>query len=189
MLPIIPPRAPESPVPANACDSHAHVFGPYDQYPPAADRTYESPDLPAPAYLEMLDAIGFARGVLVRRGLRYRHRPGCTPSARALLGTGRCRPRPRVSHEELAAMHASGVGGRSARGRVHGNVVAMSCTDGLRRCATSGGTRSHDSRPLRWRPLRSTVSAGARSHGAAHVPRGSDPSFQTVLRLLAAEAW
>jgi hypothetical protein len=65
MLPIIPPRTPRSPVPTSACDAHAHVFGPYEQYPPAADGTYDSPELPAPAYLDMLDTIGFARGVLV----------------------------------------------------------------------------------------------------------------------------
>jgi predicted TIM-barrel fold metal-dependent hydrolase len=113
MHPITPPRAPRIPVPANACDAHAHVFGPYEQYPLASDRTYDSPELPAAAYLGMLDAIGFARGVLV------------TASAygtdnRAMLHALRASPARlrgvavldhRVSPEELAAMHASGVRG------------------------------------------------------------------------------
>ncbi len=126
MLPIIPSRAPRKPVPANACDAHAHVFGPYDQYPPAADRSYDSPELPAAAYLDMLDAIGFARGVLV------------TASAygtdnRAMLHALRASPvrlrgvavlDRRVPHAELAVMHAAGV--RGARfGQVQGFTGAV----------------------------------------------------------------
>jgi predicted TIM-barrel fold metal-dependent hydrolase len=67
--PCLPPREvtrPKLPPPPNACDTHAHVFGPADQFPYADDRSYTPPDAPLEKYLGMLDATGFARGVLVQ---------------------------------------------------------------------------------------------------------------------------
>ena len=64
-----PPRAvtrPKVPPPPGACDTHAHVFGPVDRFPYAEDRSYTPPDAPLAKYLAMLDAIGFAHGVLVQ---------------------------------------------------------------------------------------------------------------------------
>jgi predicted TIM-barrel fold metal-dependent hydrolase len=52
--------------PANACDTHAHVFGPADLFPYADDRSYTPPDAPRETYLNMLDTLGFDRGVLVQ---------------------------------------------------------------------------------------------------------------------------
>jgi predicted TIM-barrel fold metal-dependent hydrolase len=53
-------------MPANACDTHAHVFGPASQFPYAEDRSYTPPDAPLAKYLGMLDTLGFARGILVQ---------------------------------------------------------------------------------------------------------------------------
>ena len=67
--PCPPPRPvtrPKVPPPPKACDTHAHVFGPADRFPYADDRSYTPPDAPLSKYLGMLDAIGFARGVLVQ---------------------------------------------------------------------------------------------------------------------------
>jgi predicted TIM-barrel fold metal-dependent hydrolase len=67
--PCLPPREvtrPKVPPPPNACDTHAHVFGPADRFAYADDRSYTPPDAPLAKYLGMLDAIGFARGVLVQ---------------------------------------------------------------------------------------------------------------------------
>src|ERR1700712_1135862 len=70
MIPAcLPPRSvsrPKMPLPPCACDTHAHVFGPSDRFPYANDRSYTPPDAPLEKYLGMLDAIGFARGVLVQ---------------------------------------------------------------------------------------------------------------------------
>ena len=49
-----------------ACDCHAHVFGPADRFPYAADRSYTPPDAPLAKYLDMLATLGFDRGVLVQ---------------------------------------------------------------------------------------------------------------------------
>jgi 2-pyrone-4,6-dicarboxylate lactonase len=70
MIPAcLPPRdvtRPKVPPPPNACDTHAHVFGPALRFPYAEDRSYTPPDAPLEKYLGMLDTIGFARGVLVQ---------------------------------------------------------------------------------------------------------------------------
>src|SRR5215217_1031718 len=70
MIPACPPpRAPSRPkipLPAGACDTHAHVFGPAARFPYAETRSYTPPDAPLEKYLHMLDTLGFARGVLVQ---------------------------------------------------------------------------------------------------------------------------
>jgi 2-pyrone-4,6-dicarboxylate lactonase len=60
------PTAPHRALPAGACDSHAHVFGPYDRFPLAHASSYAPPLAPAAAHRTMLDTIGAARGVLVQ---------------------------------------------------------------------------------------------------------------------------
>jgi len=52
-------------LPAKAWDAHAHVFGPFDQFPLAADCRYQPPFAPSEAHQAMLDTAGFAHGVLV----------------------------------------------------------------------------------------------------------------------------
>src|SRR6476469_2400917 len=70
MIPACPPprspSRPKIPLPAGACDTHAHVFGPAARFPDAQDRSYTPPDAPLEKYLGMLDTLGFARGVLVQ---------------------------------------------------------------------------------------------------------------------------
>lgn len=60
------PRAPGFKLPAGACDTHAHVFGPACRYPYTPNRTYTPPDAPAGAYLHLHDRLGIQRGVLVQ---------------------------------------------------------------------------------------------------------------------------
>jgi predicted TIM-barrel fold metal-dependent hydrolase len=65
-LPDFETRQPTLPVPAGACDTHAHIFGAMDRYPPAAMRRYNPPDIPVSRYQAMLRALGVERGVLVQ---------------------------------------------------------------------------------------------------------------------------
>jgi 2-pyrone-4,6-dicarboxylate lactonase len=53
-------------LPAGACDTHCHVFGPAAKFPYAEPRSYTPDDAPLDAYLAMLDRLGFDRGVLVQ---------------------------------------------------------------------------------------------------------------------------
>jgi predicted TIM-barrel fold metal-dependent hydrolase len=52
-------------LPADSCDCHSHVFGPYARFPLAAERGYTPPEAPLDAYLAMLERAGLARGILV----------------------------------------------------------------------------------------------------------------------------
>ena len=60
------PTAPRAPLPPDACDTHAHVFGPYDRFPLAHPSSYAPPLAPSSLHLAMLDILGAARGVLVQ---------------------------------------------------------------------------------------------------------------------------
>ncbi|WCM94736.1 amidohydrolase family protein [Acidovorax sp. NCPPB 2350] len=46
-------------------DCHAHLFGPYDRYPLAAGRSYTPEEARTEQYLELLNGLGLANGVLV----------------------------------------------------------------------------------------------------------------------------
>jgi predicted TIM-barrel fold metal-dependent hydrolase len=52
-------------VPAGACDSHVHIFGPFTQFPLAEDRSYTPQEFLPDQFIAHLDRIGFTRGVLV----------------------------------------------------------------------------------------------------------------------------
>ena len=63
-----PDREPEPPIirpPPGACDTHAHLYGPFDRFPidPAKG---DGPDVTVGDYMAMLDAIGIERAILVQ---------------------------------------------------------------------------------------------------------------------------
>jgi 2-pyrone-4,6-dicarboxylate lactonase len=60
------PRPPRQPLPPNACDCHAHVFGPSARYPLQSNPGYVPAAAPFSRYLAMLRAIGCSRAVLVQ---------------------------------------------------------------------------------------------------------------------------
>lgn len=55
----------ESNAAAAGWDCHAHLFGPYDQFPLAAERNYTPPEAIESNYLALLSRLGLAHGVLV----------------------------------------------------------------------------------------------------------------------------
>jgi len=63
------PRKASFALPAGATDSHAHVFGPREQYSYAGNRLYTPPPVYLKNYLHMLDAVGFTRAVVVQSGV------------------------------------------------------------------------------------------------------------------------
>ncbi len=67
--PCLPPIADITPVrfpmPPGACDSHAHVFGPYARFPLAEDRSYTPAENGPGEFIAHLDRLGLERGVLV----------------------------------------------------------------------------------------------------------------------------
>lgn len=64
--PIANPKAPDMASPANACDTHFHLFGPEEKFPYSPDRAYTPPDAPLERLLAMHDRLGVSRGVVVQ---------------------------------------------------------------------------------------------------------------------------
>ncbi len=60
------PHRPSFQLPAGACDTHAHVFGPECRYNYTPNRTYTPPDAPVGAYLNLHQQLGIDRGILVQ---------------------------------------------------------------------------------------------------------------------------
>jgi 2-pyrone-4,6-dicarboxylate lactonase len=60
------PRRANVTVPRDACDCHAHVFGPGNIYPSIPQGLYTPADAPPAEHRHMLDALGLTRGVLVQ---------------------------------------------------------------------------------------------------------------------------
>ncbi len=97
--------------PGGAWDCHAHVLGDPTAYPLARGRSYEPPRASLEAYLELLDRLGLARGVLVQPSV-YGFDNRCMLDAldRAdgrLVGVAV--PAPDATAGELEAMHRRGV--------------------------------------------------------------------------------
>ncbi|MBV7481360.1 amidohydrolase [Bordetella sp. BOR01] len=55
-------------LPAHACDSHFHIFGPADVFPYADDRPYTPPDASFEQLRSLHRQLGFSRGVIVQPG-------------------------------------------------------------------------------------------------------------------------
>ena len=133
------PGVPRELLPAFSCDTHCHVFGPYERYPLRYQPSYAAPDAPVERYLGMLDTVGMDRGVLVQPA-PY----GTDPSA--LLAAIARRPEalrgvavaePGTSSKALQDLHAGGVRGlrfveaRDPSGRLLQGSVGFDSLDAL----------------------------------------------------------
>lgn len=107
------PRPARFTMPAAACDSHAHVFGPLANYPMVADRLYTPPEASLAAYERLLSTLGFTRGVIVQPSVYG------TDNRATLEAVGTAPDRFRavvvvdgtVSKPDLLAMHKGGARG------------------------------------------------------------------------------
>lgn len=60
------PHAPRFKLPAGACDTHLHIYGPFDRYPLVAERGYDpDPHSTLDDYLHTHRALGLERAVIV----------------------------------------------------------------------------------------------------------------------------
>jgi predicted TIM-barrel fold metal-dependent hydrolase len=60
------PGKPKIAVPPKACDCHAHIIGPAQQYPLAANRSYTPPEAHRDEYVRMLASVGLERAIIVQ---------------------------------------------------------------------------------------------------------------------------
>lgn len=115
--PCLPPLEAVTPpsfrAPAGACDSHAHVFGPYARYPLADDRSYTPAEHPAAAFIAHLDQLGLTRGVLVTASASGTDNSVVIDALRQYPTRlrGIAVPAPDISDAQLDAWHDAGVRG------------------------------------------------------------------------------
>ncbi len=64
--PVADPKAPREKPPKGAWDTHAHIFGPSDEFPYTPGRGYTPPDAPVETYLKLLDTLGCDYGLIVQ---------------------------------------------------------------------------------------------------------------------------
>jgi predicted TIM-barrel fold metal-dependent hydrolase len=111
--PVVTPNAPRKPLPAGACDAHAHVFGPYDQFPAHKDRPYTPGEAGFDLYTGMLKRVGFAHGTPVHASAFLGFDATATLDAldRAKNLRGITVIDPRVTDKELEDMNRRGIRG------------------------------------------------------------------------------
>ncbi len=103
---------PRTAAPANACDSHIHVYDP--RFPMSLSSLRSVPNASAAEYRLLRERIGTTRAIVVQAAA-YGTDNRCTVAAIAALGAGRARGiavvHPQISDAELAQLHAGGVRG------------------------------------------------------------------------------
>ncbi|WP_186091457.1 amidohydrolase family protein [Burkholderia gladioli] len=73
--PLAEPRRPVLRLPANSCDAHCHVFGPFARYPLPDDRSFDPSAAPETALRRLHERLGFSRAVIVQsQGHGFDHR-------------------------------------------------------------------------------------------------------------------
>lgn len=118
-LPTLPPpvKDPHPPtalkMPPNACDTHCHLFGPFDRFPPPATRRYTPAEVGLEAYEHMQRRLGLTRAVFVQSAV---YGPDHSVVLDALKrGRGRYAATAllpeSVSDDEIKRLHDAGVRG------------------------------------------------------------------------------
>lgn len=106
-------RKPHFQMPALACDTHAHVFGPQARFPFSPERSYTPEDCTVEQYAQLLQTLGIARKVVVHGGAHGTDNR-VTLDAIARLGTsarGVAVIRPGLGRDALQALHQGGMRG------------------------------------------------------------------------------
>jgi predicted TIM-barrel fold metal-dependent hydrolase len=192
-------RPPKQKAPPLTCDCHFHIFGPYDQFPLSAGRTYTPPPALVPEYLAMADTVGVGRMVVVQASV-YGTQNEVTLDAVRLFGLHRARAIAVIDDSfddaALRRMHDRGVRGVRFN-MVSGNGTPEDQLDALaRRLAPLGwhiqfyveGEKLAEVAP---RLARLPVDVVIDHAGGVKAALGSaHPQFQALLRLLdSGRAW
>jgi 2-pyrone-4,6-dicarboxylate lactonase len=108
------PRAPRARLPSGACDTHAHICGPADFFPYAAERIYTPPDSTLNDYLRLLDVLGIDRAVLVQPSVYGADNRALIEALSRSRGQGLrgvAVVRPDISADEIRAFDDAGIRG------------------------------------------------------------------------------
>jgi 2-pyrone-4,6-dicarboxylate lactonase len=194
-------HAPAERLPAHAADCHMHVFGPFGEFPLAAERAYNVPPAPLEAHERMKRRVGLERTVFVQGS-------GHGTDNRAMLaalaavgprGRGVAVVSPQTPLAELQKLHKAGVRGLRL------NLYTFA---GRHKGAPGDLLRTYERlvMPLGWH-LQLFCSPETLMALAPHIPRAGvpiivdhmglpdasqgleQPVFQTMLELVAKGAW
>ena len=106
-------RAPRLKAPPKACETHSHIYGPFDRFPPRPDRK-QHVEASLEAYEALLARLGFERGVIVQPSL-YGSDNRCTLDAISRMGLHRARgvavTEKDVTKTQMQALHDAGIRG------------------------------------------------------------------------------
>ncbi len=107
------PSSPGRPLLAGACDTHTHVFGPYDVFPLVTPSSYAPPLAPFDRHAEMLARIGGERVVIVQPAPYAHDHRALVDALRRYEGRARgiATVTDRMEDAELDALDAAGVRG------------------------------------------------------------------------------
>ena len=185
-------RRPRVKIPAGACDCHAHVFGPQQQYPFAPNHGYVPPEASIDDYVRPLRAIGCERAVIVHPGV-YGTDNRCTVDA---LRSGKFAFRgvavidDKTTDSELEDMHQAGVRGVRLNLKSKGSVVALDAAPRLAWRVKARGwhlqfyldvrTMPHIDKELTRLPVDIVIDHFGHIAAADGI---AAPGFQTLLRL------
>ena len=106
-------RRPDFVLPAGACDSHCHVFGPGDVFPYAPTRKYTPPDAPKERLAALHEILGVQRAVIVQASC---HGTDNTAMLDAIASSGGryrgvCNASDEFTDDDFEALHEGGVRG------------------------------------------------------------------------------
>ncbi|NLU76142.1 amidohydrolase family protein [Streptomyces sp. HNM0575] len=100
-------------MPAGACDSHCHIFGPTDTFPYAPDRTFTPPEAPKERLRALHRLLGLSRAVIVQSACHGTDHSALLDALED--GAGRCRGVAIVTsatpEAEVRRLHEAGVRG------------------------------------------------------------------------------
>jgi 2-pyrone-4,6-dicarboxylate lactonase len=107
------PAAPRLRLPAGACDTHVHVFGPAARFPYAAGRNFTPVDAPKEALFALHRALGVSRCVIVQSAVHGTDNRAVEDAIAAGQGNylGVALVAPDVADAELARLAAGGFRG------------------------------------------------------------------------------
>lgn len=107
-------RRPKFAPPPGACDTHLHIYGPFDRFPLGSDRVY---DIRASAtledYTQLMDQLGLQRAVIVNGGGNGYNNAVTLDAIARMNGRfkGLALIRPDIADSDLRALHEGGMTG------------------------------------------------------------------------------
>jgi predicted TIM-barrel fold metal-dependent hydrolase len=200
---VTPPQVskPRKSLPEGACDTHAHVFGPYDVFPFVTPPSYPPPLAPFALYSAMLAQTGMSRGVLVQPAPYGTDNRALADALRRSEGKvcGIAVTTQAASEQELAALHAAGVRGlrfnemidSGTGGRFKGSVGVEQLRKLAPRMKELGWhaqlwARCEDAVLLAREIVQLGITVVFEHMASLRVERGTqDPGFRALLALLA----